>query len=201
MTVMKPHSPALWDSIADKYDDLRTDQGLTDPTVRAAWQALLTYHLPGENLHILDAGCGTGSLSLLLTEMGHQTTGTDFAPAMIDAARQKAKSLNLNTQFAVQDASAPDFPPQSFDAIICRQVLWALPDPAATLQNWATLLKPSGKLLLIEGLFASGNGMSAEAVHDAMPPTLIITETIDLAKLPGLWGGPIPDQRILFVAT
>jgi ubiquinone/menaquinone biosynthesis C-methylase UbiE len=198
---MKQHSPDLWDSIADKYDDLRPDQGLTDPNVRHAWQILLAHHLPGDNLRILDAGCGTGSLSLLLTEMGHQAIGTDFAPAMIDQARQKAKSLKLNAQFAVQDASAPDFPPESFDAIICRQVLWALPDRRAALANWSTLLKPGGILLLIEGLFASGNGMSADAVRNAMPPTLTITETIDLAKSPELWGGPITDQRILFITT
>lgn len=98
-----------------------------------------------------------------------------------------------------QDASAPKFPAQSFDAIICRQVLWALPDAKTTLQNWSALLKPGGKLLLIEGIFASGNGMSEDAVHAAMPGSLTITETIDLAQQPSLWGGPIADQRILFV--
>lgn len=56
------------------------------------------------------------------------------------------------------------------------------------------------KILLIEGIFSSGNGMSEDAVYDAMPASLTIVETINLAEMLDLWGGPITDQRILFMA-
>jgi ubiquinone/menaquinone biosynthesis C-methylase UbiE len=195
------HSPDLWDTVARTYDGLRPDQGLTDPPVRAAWRALLTRHLPTAPASILDAGCGTGSLSLLLAEAGYRVTGIDFAPVMIATAREKALAAGLAVAFDVADASAPRFPPAHFDAIVCRQVLWALPDRAAALRHWAGLLREGGRLILVEGRFASGRGMSEAEIRAALPPDLTPAEVTDLSGETALWGGPIPDQRLLVVAT
>lgn len=65
----KQHSPDLWDSVAKGYDGMRPDQGLTDPRVRAAWQTLLAAHLPEAPVDVLDVGCGTGTLSLLVPNL------------------------------------------------------------------------------------------------------------------------------------
>lgn len=196
----KAPSPDLWDTIAKTYDHMRPDQGLTDPNVRAAWQAFYAEVLSSSDLHLLDAGCGTGSLSLALAETGHQVTGIDFAPAMIAEAKEKAELSGLPVSFAVMDAVSPDFEPGSFDAITCRQVLWALPDRKAALENWANLLRPDGHLILIEGLFASGNGMAEDEVLDILPASLEHLGTRDLAQNHRLWGGPISDQRYCLVA-
>lgn len=198
---MKPHDPAIWDSIADKYDNLRPDQGLTDPAVRAAWADLLIQHLPAAPARILDVGCGTGSLSLLLAEMGHKVAGIDFAPEMIAVAKAKAEQAGTHISFDVQDATAPHFAVQSFDAIICRQTLWALPDRKLALTNWANLLTDKGCLILIEGRFASGNGMSQGELLAALPATLTPPQIDDLSTNHALWGGPINDERILFVTA
>lgn len=197
----KAHSSDLWDGIAAKYDSLRPDQSLADPEVRAAWQQLFAAHLPKDKCTILDVGCGTGTLALLLAENGHAATGTDFAPQMVAEAKNKAAAMGSNASFDVQDASAPDFPALlSFDAIICRQVLWALPDAKIALNNWANLLKPDGVILLVEGLFASGNGMPSEDIVTAMPETMTDTTTTDLSTNTALWGGPLTDTRYLVVA-
>lgn len=195
------HSPALWDGIATRYDGLRPDQGLTDPAVRAAWASLLERHLPGPRSTILDAGCGTGSLSLLLAELGHFVTGLDFAPAMVAVARAKADAASLSVTFTVEDATAPEFAAASFDAIVSRQTLWALPDREAALRNGASLLRPGGRLILVEGRFASGNGMSETEIAEALPPSLPVTAVSDLSAEASLWGGPLSDQRLLVVAT
>lgn len=195
-----PRSPDVWDGIAAKYDSLRPDQSLTDPEVRTAWQQLLADHLPKDKCTILDVGCGTGTLALALAENGHQVTGTDFAPKMVAEAKIKAKALGQNVTFDVQDATAPTFAPQSFDAIICRQVLWALPDAKIALSNWTNLLKPGGVILLVEGLFASGNGMPADDIIAAMPETITDMTTTDLGTNTALWGGAINDTRYLVVA-
>jgi ubiquinone/menaquinone biosynthesis C-methylase UbiE len=197
----KKHSPDLWDSIAAEYDALRPDQGLTEPGIRAAWRLLFEELLPTAPSRILDIGCGTGSLSLLLVEMGHDVIGIDFAPQMIAQANRKAERFGSTARFDVQDASAPDFPPRSFDAIVCRQVLWALPDREPALSNWAALLAQGGRMLLVEGRFSSGNGMAPEDVAAAMPETMRGAELTDLAPMIALWGGPIPDQRVLVSAT
>ncbi len=188
-------SPALWDSIAVRYDGLRPDQGLTDPGVRAAWLAVMSRCLPGPGCGILDVGCGTGSLSLLLASAGHAVTGIDFAPAMIDVAR--SKGANHGVTFLVQDATGPQFAPASFDVVLGRQVLWALPDRASALRNWASLVRPGGSVVLVEGRFASGNGMTAAEIAAIAPPELSPPQVTDLSGDASLWGGPLADQRLL----
>ena len=197
----KAHSPDLWDGVAARYDGLRPDQGLTDPAIRSAWAALLDYYLPRPQCAVLDVGCGTGSLSLLLAEAGHDVDGIDFAPGMIAVAHDKAAAANSTARFAVQDGGAPQFAAASFDAIICRQVLWALPDRKAALRNWSALLRPAGRLIAIEGKFASGNGISETELIADLPAELPMTEALDLSAQSNLWGGPLSDQRVLVVAT
>jgi ubiquinone/menaquinone biosynthesis C-methylase UbiE len=80
---------AVWDSFATRFDDA-PDHGLTDPTIRDAWRALLQDVAGPAPSDILDAGCGTGSVSLLLAELGHDVTGIDFAPRMLAVAEEKS---------------------------------------------------------------------------------------------------------------
>jgi 2-polyprenyl-3-methyl-5-hydroxy-6-metoxy-1,4-benzoquinol methylase len=67
---------AIWDQQAATFDD-EPDHGLRDPAVRDAWIALLTPVLPDPPASIVDLGCGTGSLSVLLAQAGHHVHGLD----------------------------------------------------------------------------------------------------------------------------
>jgi methylase of polypeptide subunit release factors len=62
---------AEWDEQAASFDQ-EPDHGLLDPTVRAAWIAVLTDVLPPAPARILDLGCGTGTLAVLLAEAGYE---------------------------------------------------------------------------------------------------------------------------------
>jgi SAM-dependent methyltransferase len=191
--------PAVWNAFASRFDDA-PDHGLTDPAIRNEWRLLLQSVLGPTSRDILDAGCGTGSLSLLLAELGHRVTGIDFAEAMIAEARKKSLLLNMPARFEVQDAAAPAFAPRSFDAILCRHVLWAMPDIPGTLQRWCDLVRPAGQLVLIEGVWNSGAGLRPEDIVAALPAGLVPSPPQDLSANPLLWGKPVSDTRYVLTA-
>ena len=67
---------------------------------------------------VLDVGCGTGSLSLLLAETGHRVTGVDLAPAMVERARDKLTAAGLPGTFLVGDAAAPPTGDETYDLVL-----------------------------------------------------------------------------------
>lgn len=101
---------SYWDAAADTFDD-EADHGLRDLRVRAAWAGRLRSWMPRPPSDVLDLGCGTGSLTLLLAEQGHRPVGLDLSPRMAEAARRKLASAGFAATVLVGDASAP--PPQA----------------------------------------------------------------------------------------
>jgi len=184
-----------WDNAAATFDEA-ADHGLLDPSVRAAWSRMLMPLLPVHPATVADLGCGTGSLSVLLGEAGYEVTGLDVAPLMIAAARQKALAAGLTSTFVVGDASAPDLPPSSFDVVLGRHVLWALPDPAAALGRWIALLRPEGLLLLIEGHWDTGAGLAAQETLALVRRHGRDATVVRLVE-PEFWGREITDERYL----
>ena len=192
-------SRVFWDKEAANFDN-EPDHGLRDPITRAAWTELLRAHLPHPPSTVLDIGCGTGSLSVVLAILGHTVTGIDLSPEMITRARAKAARVGYPIQFHVMDAAYPQLPPQQFDAIVCRHLLWALPEPKEVLQRWAELLKPGGMLFLVEGFWHTGAGLHMEDVVESLPATFTNISTLNLSSQSNLWGGPVTDERYAVIA-
>lgn len=188
-----------WDNAAATFDQ-EPDHGLRDPAVRAAWTALLVQWLPTPPATILDIGCGTGSISGVLAALGHVVTGIDLAPAMIAQAQAKAQAAGQQITFHVMEASNPQFAPQHFDAIVCRHLLWALPEPAVVLQRWIDLLTPGGRIVLIEGYWHTGGGLHAQQIVEALPTSLQGVVVHNLSDQTTLWGNPVQDERYVVVA-
>jgi 2-polyprenyl-3-methyl-5-hydroxy-6-metoxy-1,4-benzoquinol methylase len=183
-----------WDAEAASFDD-QPDHGLRDPVIRAAWEMLLRKSLPPSGGSVLDIGCGTGSLSVVMASLGYQVTGIDFSPEMISRAEAKAKASQQSIKFQVMDAAFPQFPPEQFDAIVCRHLLWALPELDQVLQRWEPLLKLGGRLLLIEGYWHTGAGLLAMQVIDALPKSFPWSSVENLSDQADLWGGTVADNR------
>jgi len=57
-------------------------------------------------LHILDAACGTGSITIPLARMGHAVIGVDLSESMLDIAAQKARAAGLRIPFVRQSMTA-----------------------------------------------------------------------------------------------
>ncbi len=188
-----------WDAQAATFDD-EPDHGLGDPTTRAAWRSLLLEHLPAAPARVADLGCGTGTLSVLLAEEGYDVTGVDLAPAMIERARAKASRLpSSSVRFAVGDAADPDLPVGSFDVVLSRHVLWALPDPAAAVARWSRMLGPEGRLVMVEGHWSTGSGITAAHLVDLVTGAGLIPDHRVLDD-PAYWGGTVTDERYVVVA-
>lgn len=187
-----------WEGTAATFDD-EPDHGLRDPATREAWLQLLNAHLPMPPSDIVDLGCGTGTLSVLLAEAGHRVRGIDIAPAMVAAARAKTAAAGLDVRLAVGDAGEPPFDAGSCDVALSRHVLWALPDPAKALTRWTALLRPGGRLVLVEGRWHTGGGIAAADCEALVRDHL---DDVRVRHLPDdvYWGGPIHDERYLLVA-
>jgi SAM-dependent methyltransferase len=186
-----------WDAEAATFDD-EADHGLKDPAVREAWRSLLREHLPEPPARVADLGCGTGTLSVLLADEGYTVDGVDFSPEMVDAAREKAAG-RPGVTFAVGDAAEPPFDRGTYDAVICRHVLWALADQEAALRSWVDLVREGGRLVLVEGFWSTGAGLRASET-EALLRAAGREPTTHHLREDAYWGGPVRDERYLVVA-
>lgn len=189
---------ATWDAEAATFDD-EPDHGLADPATRAAWRELLLEHLPPAPARVADLGCGTGTLSVLLAAEGYDVHGIDLSPEMVTRAKAKADAAGVAATFAVGDASAPDLPAGRFDVVLSRHVLWALPDPVEGLARWVDLLAPFGRLVLVEGRWFTGGGLTSAQTETLVHGT---GRSVAIRHLPDAvyWGKEITDERYLAVS-
>ncbi|GAB1512147.1 class I SAM-dependent methyltransferase [Actinophytocola sp. KF-1] len=112
---------------ATRFDE-QPDHGLRAPKARATWRKLLS--------------------SALLAEQRYEVTGVDLSPATVALAKAKAAGAAEDRE---GDAAHPTLAPSTFDAGFARHVLWTLPAPEAVVGRWIELLRPGGRLVLVEG--------------------------------------------------
>jgi 2-polyprenyl-3-methyl-5-hydroxy-6-metoxy-1,4-benzoquinol methylase len=102
----------LYENIAEFYDEIfplkQTRLNFIDSFLK-------------DKSRVLDIGCATGELPLVLSKKGHQVVGIDLDEKMIELAREKTKRMGLNTGFFIKDMIkiGEDFSPKSFDAVLC----------------------------------------------------------------------------------
>jgi len=139
-----------WSGRAATFDLSPGHEIFTDEE-RAAWQALFRRHLgDGAGRAALDLASGTGVISRLLHEVGFAVTGLDFAEPMLERARSKAADQKLPARFRIGDAENTREPDASYDAVVTRHLVWTLPDPATAFADWLRVLKPGGRLLILD---------------------------------------------------
>jgi ubiquinone/menaquinone biosynthesis C-methylase UbiE len=133
------------------------------------WQRVWASALPLAPADVLDVGTGTGQVAVHLWQLGHRVTGVDLADGMLDLARAKAAELDDPPVLRVGDAVNPPFPAASFDAVTARYLLWTLREPVQALRNWWKLLRPGGRLAVVDGLwFANGIDTSRDTPDEAV---------------------------------
>lgn len=148
-----------WSLRAETFD-LQPGHEIFSEREKKAWYALFQKHLgSGENRKVLDLACGTGVISHLLFDLGFNVTGLDWSDAMLAKARAKSKKRKSNISFLTGDAEKTGEEEGSYDVIVMRHLVWTLVDPQTAFAHWFKLLKPGGKLLIIDGDFVRKNAM------------------------------------------
>jgi ubiquinone/menaquinone biosynthesis C-methylase UbiE len=193
--VVKQQVAAHWGRRAPSFD-AGFGHSIRTPAERAAWDRIFDLVLAGSAPRdALDAGCGTGFLSFELAARGHRVTGVDFAPAMLAEARRKAAEHDLPVRFEEADAEQLPFPGGSFDLAISRHLLWTLPHPEAALDEWIRVLRPGGRLVVLDGQFDPG--FLVEPSQNARTSA----EYAEIGdRLPFLGGRPLEEIEMLFKA-
>lgn len=156
-TTVQAQINAYWNWRGASYDSQPGHGIQLGSAEYAAWLETMQRLLPPAPAAVLDVGAGTGFLSFLAAAIGHQVTGIDLAEGMLAMAREQSVTVPNPPQFLIGDAIAPDFPPQSFDVVMSRHVLWTLRDPVSAFRNWWQLLKPGGRVVAIDSFWFDPN--------------------------------------------
>ena len=111
---------------------------------------------------ILDVGIGTG-ISLTDYAPTNRIVGVDYSEPMLRKAHERVIELKLThvDALAVMDARHLGFPDGFFDAVVAQYVITAVPDPEATLDEFARVLKPGGEIILVNHIGAEGGARKA----------------------------------------
>src|SRR5215470_14460446 len=104
---------------------------------------------------ILEVGVGTG-ISLPLYSRNCRLCGVDISAPMLRKAHERVAELNLTNVEGlwVMDAAHLSFPDNSFDVVVAQYVITTVPNPEATLDEFARVLKPGGEIVLVSRIGA-----------------------------------------------
>lgn len=100
--------------------------------------------------HVLDAGCGSGRLTVALAEAGAEVTGFDTNASQLEEAARRASAEGVSLDLVEADFNgALPFADASFDAVVSRLSVMAAADPVATLRELGRVLEPRGRIVTV----------------------------------------------------
>jgi ubiquinone/menaquinone biosynthesis C-methylase UbiE len=129
---------------------------------------------------LLEIGVGTGK-NMLNYPKGVEVTAIDLTPGMLDRARKRATKLNIGVDLRLGDAQNLDFPDDTFDEIVETFVFCSVPDPLLGLKEIVRVLKPGGRLFMLEHV-RSGNRVMG-VLMDALNPLAVRLSGANINRL------------------
>jgi demethylmenaquinone methyltransferase / 2-methoxy-6-polyprenyl-1,4-benzoquinol methylase len=143
---------SMFSGIAGRYDLLNH---LLSVSIDKRWRRLVREKLEDiladENAVVLDVACGTGDLSLELgRDAKARIIGTDFCRPMLEIARTKTARTDMSVPYVESDAMELSFADGSFDAVTIAFGLRNLSNHRNGLIELRRVLKPGGRLVVLE---------------------------------------------------
>jgi demethylmenaquinone methyltransferase/2-methoxy-6-polyprenyl-1,4-benzoquinol methylase len=155
----KRHALGLFEGLPRRYD--RTGAAMSfgqDPRWR---RAMVDAVGPEPGQRILDVATGTGMVAGALAQRGAVVTALDQSEAMLAVARARN---HAGVTFIRGEAEHLPFPDASFDALTFTYLLRYVDEPAATLAELARVVKPQGRIGMVE-FWVPGNPVLRRLWH------------------------------------
>ena len=147
----KRHAVQLFHGLPDHYDRVGAAMSFgQDPRWR---RALVDSMKPRTGTRILDVATGTGMVAFGLAARGAEVVGLDQSEAMLGAARarlDRTPALAGRMTFIAGEAEALPFADGEFDALSFTYLLRYVDDRAATMRELARVVKPGGRIGMVE---------------------------------------------------
>ena len=144
---------------------------------------------PGQ--HVLDLGCGTGTLAIMVKQIqpAAEVTGLDADPDMLKVAKYKAAQRKTAVKFDVGFTNKLPYPDKSFDRVLSSIMIHHLktPDKWQTAREVYRVLKPGGQLHLID--FGKPVTLYGKLLGPCLHNCEEANDNID-GKLPEIFGAP-----------
>ena len=137
----------IYDDVAARWwsDDIRWVRTLRNMVPgRLHW---FDRHFDWQGCDVLDLGCAGGFMAEAMHDRGANVTGIDPAREAIAAARAHAAEEGRTIRYDVGVGEALPYPDQSFDAVVCVDVLEHVTDVSRVLSEVARVLRPGGRFL------------------------------------------------------
>ncbi len=154
---------ARYDRIAPLYDFVEA----AAERRYAGWRERLWAQIEGHR--VLEVGVGTGK-NMPYYPPDTEVSGVDLSEKMLTRARRRAGRLHQPVTLLGMDAQALTFPDATFDSAAASFVFCSVPDPVRGLKEVARVVKPGGRVVLLEHVRAAG---VLGALMDLLDPLIV----------------------------
>ena len=130
---------------------------------------------------VLDVAAGNGNASLAAARRWCEVVATDYVPALLERARERAAAERLDITFREADAEALPFPDSSFDVVVSTFGVMFTPDQETAASELTRVVKSGGKIGLANWTPEGFIGQVFKTIGRHLPPPTG-------ARSPALWG-------------
>ena len=130
---------------------------------------------------VLDVAAGNGNVSLAAARRWCDVTATDYVPALLDRARERAEAERLDIEFREADAEALPFQNNAFDVVVSTFGVMFTPNQDQAAAEMLRVCRPGGKIGLANWMPDGFIGQLFKTIGRYVPPP-------PGAKSPVLWG-------------
>jgi ubiquinone/menaquinone biosynthesis C-methylase UbiE len=160
---IKQEAQAAW--AAGDYDAMMRQEGLYEVGTRIVGRAGV-----GAGEDVLDVACGTGNAAIPAARAGASVTGLDLTPAMLAAARDRARAADVAIEWVEGDAEDLPFDDRRFDVILSTFGCMFAPRHEVVADEVARVLRPGGRVGFCAWTPGGSIGDFFRVVGNYLPP-------------------------------